>query len=219
MSAVIDLRPNMPAIFDQGTRPTCLAASACDVNQYGRPHVSAMSVEHFFYVCSKKDRACLHDGINPSLVSIVLKNTGGVDHSFWPYNLIQPVLHDWGPPSSPPDTYFRANLETIPPDFESVKRVVICGIPVIIGLNVYESLIKCPSSGLLSGKVHGMSRGRHAMVAVAVEQNPTAQLCLRNSWGVGWGAQGHAWMDKTYFEQCVFSAHIIPESSKTIWPN
>ena len=209
----------MPAIFDQGARPTCLVASACDANQYGRLNISEMSIEHLFHLCWKRDTSCLQDGTSPALIGKILKDIGTVDQSFWPYEPMQPAICDWGPPPSSSVNFYRADLEAVQVDFNSIRHRVGQGMPVIIGLHVYENLIRCPGSGHLTGRPTGAPRGRHAMTAVAVMQNPSQRICLRNSWGVGWGLDGHVWLDETYFEQSVFSAHIIPEGSKTIWPN
>jgi hypothetical protein len=49
---------------------------------------------------------------------------------------------------------------------------------------------------------HGPIRGLHAVGAVGAGVGPTGALVLiRNSWGSGWGDQGHAWLDEAFLRR------------------
>jgi hypothetical protein len=78
------------------------------------------------------------------------------------------------------------------------------GIPVVAAMRIYESFHDAGETGLieepLAGEEYG---GRHGVVCVeyfyAGPKDETLYLLIRNSWGVGLGLKGHAWISAETF--------------------
>ncbi len=62
--------------------------------------------------------------------------------------------------------------------------------PVVLGIEWRESMYEAPGGGL---RVEGDVVGGHCILARAVSR-PRQAVLLRNSWGLGWGVSGDAWI-------------------------
>jgi len=73
-----------------------------------------------------------------------------------------------------------------------VRRVLDSGVPVLLGLTVFDTFYRPDADGHIADPPSGSSaRGRHAVVAVG---HQTDELLIRNSWGTTWALGGYAWI-------------------------
>jgi C1A family cysteine protease len=88
---------------------------------------------------------------------------------------------------------------------EAVKTSLAAGLPSMFGFTVYSSF---PPLGDGKGEipfpvVGDRVEGGHAVVAVGYDDgkkigSATGALLIRNSWGLGWGADGYGWLPYKY---------------------
>lgn len=83
---------------------------------------------------------------------------------------------------------------------DHVKKVLLSGLPIVIGIEVYSSFeseevantgivpMPTPSEQLLGG---------HAVCIVGFDDNKQAYLC-KNSWGYNWGLKGYFYLPYAY---------------------
>ena len=78
---------------------------------------------------------------------------------------------------------------------DPVKDALASGLPVVFGMAVPPSFPAC--TGRLEAPANGeweAAGGGHAMLIVGYDDLKNAFL-VRNSWGTGWGIDGHVWID------------------------
>jgi C1A family cysteine protease len=108
----------------------------------------------------------------------------------------------------PPSAYKKATRETIS-KYERVQRnighfrkVLAEGLPIILGISVYESIDedRVTKTGLIPipGKKERMDGG-HAILAVGYDDS-RKRLIIRNSWGTGWGDDGYGYLPYRFIE-------------------
>ncbi|MCI4644383.1 MAG: C1 family peptidase, partial [Hyphomonadaceae bacterium] len=93
------------------------------------------------------------------------------------------------------------------PDQNTMKATLAAGIPVSCGVDMPAKWLHV--DGAISGKIEEPAYGGwpdgtiagHTMLVVGYDDRKGAWL-FRNSWGTGWGLQGHAWIDYSIIEKC-----------------
>lgn len=215
MTSTMDMTSQMPAIMDQGRRPTCLTCSVSDAHQVVYPQLTALSVEALFHGCARRDEDAVLSGATIDCVSDVLSQDGQPEASLWPYSRVQPSSEDWFDPN--PSAYkFRAGIVTIEPKFVRVIEAITNGRPVILAIRVRDSLLACDNTGRLSGHCGGTIRGLHAVLAIGARRGSEPSIRIRNSWGTGWGMLGHADMTEEYFRANAIIAALINRNGAEI---
>lgn len=207
MNLLADLRAEMPQIRDQGRRPSCLAIAASDAHQL-QTSVEILSAEYLFYhACANGDDK-IEDGLSFSDIAAVLTTLGQPEESVWPYQKSQPPTKDWFPPSGA-HKLFRASFVTLSADPAVIFQAVEKQKPVVLGLVTRDSFFGCLPSGYPPVVANDIARGHHAVVTVALARQEQMYFGIRNSWGSGWGDNGHAWLSEAYLRENLFAAAII----------
>ncbi|MBN1524557.1 MAG: hypothetical protein JW904_08745 [Spirochaetales bacterium] len=93
-----------------------------------------------------------------------------------------------------------------PKDLSAVKKMLSRGMPVLIGMMVYENFQFY--SGGVYDKVSGQLLGGHAMCVVGYDESKKAFKII-NSWSTSWGEQGYAWVGFDVFTEYVQVALVL----------
>ena len=80
---------------------------------------------------------------------------------------------------------------------QDMEAAIRANHPVVFGTNV-DTAFENYSGGNTAIKPPSSWAGGHAMVAVGVRYNPNLEFCVRNSWGLSWGNNGHVWFSSDY---------------------
>ena len=73
------------------------------------------------------------------------------------------------------------------------------GRPTLLILRISSQFHRPPTSHLITVVSGDVDTGMHAVVAVGYGSNEkSAVVLLRNSWGPGWGDEGHIWATEEY---------------------
>lgn len=132
-----------------------------------------------------------------------LKTTGVCEESFWPFSesdtLHQPnqLAYKRGDDNQIGDYY-----EITATDNErllQIEAAIKANHPVVFGTAVGTELLQYQGEGI-SFDLPKKSIGGHAMCVVGVRRNNSGELefLIRNSWGSGWGINGHCWFSSSY---------------------
>lgn len=201
MHIVSDLRDHFGVIRDQGRRPTCLAMSASDVHGSHQGAIM-LSAEYLFYQgVRRKTPPDPHTGLTIGAVSTALSAEGQPLEESWPYHATQPT------PWCPPDELgriWKGEMEFRRVSAGEAAQTIGSGTPLVLGLALTTAFFTPDKAGrLLVHQADSDTPHRHAVVGLGAANSSDGDMhiLVRNSWGAGWGANGHAWLSVGYLEK------------------
>jgi hypothetical protein len=193
----IDLRSNWSAARDQGLRNSCLAFATTDAHEAAHGLANSLSVEHLYYHAAQRmpnKTGAL--GLTFESTDNALVTDGQPPESDWQYQATDP--NPWLPP--PVSRLWYGQLTIV---YGQSAAGVLAGLranrPIVLGLKLTsEWLAVRDVREPIRGTGAGLSG--HAVLAVGFGEHQAAGpvLLIRNSWGEGWGLQGHAWIEQSY---------------------
>ncbi len=209
----VDLRPQMPAVYDQGQLGSCTAnaiggAFEFDLLKQGEPDIVPSRLFIYYNervierTVSEDSGAQLRDGMK------TLAKQGVCAEPLWPYVLSQFATKPSAECYTQAKQHLGMTYMRVEQDVAQMRGCVAAGYPFVFGFTVYESF-ESPAV-TRTGKVpmpDGMERtlGGHAMCVVGYD-NPKKLFIVRNSWGPDWGKNGYGTMPYAYFTNTDLSA-------------
>jgi hypothetical protein len=191
---LVDLRPSLPPVADQGLRETCLAfaSTAAHEHHYGQP----LSVEYLHWASTLFPGGA---GTLPSLRS-ALAVRGQPPEPQWPYDGDRVEDASYAPPATVMGPFATAAVTATGHAADDILDELRLGRPAIVGLRVNDTFRRA-AGGVVDTEAPGTDG--HAVVAVAVAEAANdlpglgisageRLIGVRNSWGPGWGNNGHA---------------------------
>ena len=212
----VDLRPRMPAVYDQGQLGSCTANMGAGLLEfallkYGFPDFTPSRL--FIYYNERVIGGDTADdtGAQCRDALTVLHNLGACPETEWPYDVSQFAVR-------PSDQAYQDAKKTIATAYLAVdqtldacRSALACGYPVGFGFTVYSSFESqavadtgiMPMPGLFESVLGG-----HAVIRVGYYDNAVLPVTLpngamlnphdsggywivRNSWSDQWGDKGH----------------------------
>ena len=198
--AVVDLRQELRAAGDQGTRGTCVAFVVTAVHEHdARPADTSrpddLSEETLHWGC-KQLGGMAGPGTRMSAADLALQRWGQPREVLWPYDPKRDdQADDYQPPPEaldPKNCLFSA-LRTVNRDLYTIRAVLDVGVPVIAALQIWPQLRHPTTEPLPTPVASDLLPTFHAVVIVGYDAARSA-LLIRNSWGTGWGTDGHLWL-------------------------
>lgn len=224
----IDFRPQLPPVFDQGQRGTCVAcAGTWTVKAYeeiaaGDYPPEGFSPAFLYSLCKQNDGSPKQEGTMPRTAMKILQKYGVCPEAIMPYTTISelpapqvPVVSGTALGAASPfkiKTYARlcsAGDITRNNLLIAIRQALQKEGPFLLALLVCENFT--PDADYRLPVPDGGMRGGHA-VGIAGDLPDQGALILRNSWGSGWGDNGYAllpyeWLDFRYEDNwAVFEA-------------
>ncbi len=225
-----DLVAEMPEIWNQMARGTCVSFAATAANQWyqrRRGLNDDLSQQHLYYLCKASDGFPNRPGTTLKTVARCLSEVGQCRASTWPYNPNSvPGNEGQGPPPGPAEAEagrYRvaaaAGVEET--DLRLVKQLLagftihgtaVQGRPLVFGVATHasfqggETRRTCKVLMPLPGEER---TGGHAMVFVGYRDGAGpggGYFIIRNSWGPGWGTEnefgpGHGLLPYAYVRE------------------
>ena len=216
----IDLRPHLStAVRAQGPRPLCVPFAVGAAHEAIRSLLlaesDALAVEPLWQHSVNAGTAG-PDGTTLAATGVALADTGQPPGRLWPYN---PTLREGTEPTPPglAQPQFRtASLISVPLQHdgieESVEQSLAQGLPVALIVEVSAEFDDAPGGEVAVPALTAPLGDYHAVLAVGVATNAAAtsrRLLIRNSWGPGWGANGHAWLPYDYLMAHAVDAAVV----------
>jgi C1A family cysteine protease len=217
----VDLRGQMPAVYDQGRIGSCTAnaiAAAVEFELLRQQLPDFVPARLFIYYNERAmeghvgydSGAQIRDGIKS------VATLGVCPESEWPYD-DTPPLTDGGtwPPQAragekPPDGCYQDALHTtavsyhrIVQQLDQFKGCLASGFPFVFGFTVYASfespeVAKTGDAPLPSPGEQVL--GGHAVIAVGYDDS-AQRFLVRNSWGPDWGQGGYFTLPYAYLAE------------------
>jgi hypothetical protein len=194
-----DLRAHFGPARDQDPRPTCMAFAASDAHAGARPGWEPLSVEWAYYHALKRDGVQPHQGIHLATMLTTLCVDGQPVEVCWPYSAdLFTDLAAWTPPANA-DPIFRRDSENTPATLPGLVDQLDKDRPVLFTMSISLAFYRPDAAGVVASGEALMPRRVHALVAVGHGARGADRFILvRNSWGLIWGLNGHAWVDTAY---------------------
>ena len=202
---LIDLRPKMPPIYDQGQLGSCTANALAGHVEYdlmceskGKWTPSRLFIYYnersMEGTISSDSGAQIRDGIKS------LAKQGVCPETDWPYNIAEFAIKPTTKAYSDAKKYIAVKYARVLQNLVQMKACLVNKIPFVVGISVYESFESAevaktgivpmpdPSERLLGG---------HAVLAVGYDDSKQVFI-MRNSWGTSWGQSGYFSLPYTY---------------------
>lgn len=201
-----DLSEDLMTARDQGCRPTCLAFAASDAHAHARGYPKvALSPEYaFFHAAQRMTGLSSVQGVTMAAMLDALEVEGQPEERHYPYVLLPQALTLPAPPSPFPQATYMRVADRQSSDVGYVIDSLRTSHAVIVILDITRQFDQATGNPALVEIVPGdRIRGRHAVVAVGLARNrlKLEYIKIRNSWGRGWGHEGHAWLSLPYLKQ------------------
>lgn len=204
---LVDLRSNLPKIYDQGALGSCTANAVAAIFEYEqvRQQLKDFMPSRLFIYYNERviegttdfdSGASIRDGIK------TLNRIGTCTEETWPYHIVSFKV----PPS--PEAYQEAEehksilYNRVPQTEEALKTALTLEYPVAFGFTIFESFMdpeKWSCDRMPDPKPNEKILGGHAVVLCGFD-NVNRLFLVRNSWGEQWGTDGYFWMP---FDFCV----------------
>jgi C1A family cysteine protease len=206
LPSVVDLRPQMPPVYNQGQVGSCSANAICAAHEFEQMKQNLTNVftpsRLFLYYNERvvegqvdsDSGACLRDGMQ------TINQQGVCPETEWPY--IEERFAE-----KPTDECYRDALQNVATSYHSVPQVLDqllgClaeGYPIICGTQIFESFESdtVAKTGIIPmPSPVEQCLGGHAVLLAGFS---VAKQCfiLRNSWGEKWALGGYAYIPFSY---------------------
>jgi len=201
----VNLIPLLPPVYDQQQEGSCTANMTCAALDYAhsKAHGGFLTPSRQFQYYNAR----LLEGTTKSDAGASIRDAikaaatyGICPESEWPY--VESNLYH--KPTAKCYTDAKKDIvqqyQAVPQTLDDLRAALAQGLPVCIGIGVYESFESeaVAKSGIvpLPGK-HEKLLGGHAVLLVGYSDG-TQSFTFRNSWGSGWGAGGYATLPYAY---------------------
>lgn len=201
---IIDLRLQMPPVFDQGDLGSCTANAIASASQFlwMKAGNHKTSSRLFIYYNERVIEGTVNQDSGAQIRNGIksIATLGECYALQWPYRISKFRLQ----PTN--ECYFDALkhkalvYRRISSSMNDMKAVLASGYPFVFGFTVYDSFESdtVASTGVVPMPKNNESvLGGHAVLAVGYDDNQKMFL-VRNSWGTNWGLQGYFWMPYQY---------------------
>jgi C1A family cysteine protease len=196
---VVDLRPVMPPVYDQGELGSCTANAIAGAFEYERKRQKLQNIvtpsRLFIYYNERLIEGTVNEDagaeIRDGIKSVV--SQGVCPETEWPYDITKFTVK----PS--PQCYTDALKETVTSYarvsqyLSQMKLALVGGFPIILGIQVYASFEsdQVAQTGVVPLPTTGeQCLGGHAVLVVGYEETKDVFI-MRNSWGTDWGQKGY----------------------------
>ena len=207
----VDMRPRQSPVVDQGALGSCTAnAIGSGFREYlqirdGHP-LTLMSRLYLYWherelmgTINEDSGAYIRDGFK------VLQTLGCAPESRWVYDVTKFTQR----PSSAAEeaaAQFKINEYNSVLTFEEMQQALSDGLPVVIGIKVYESFESYNTglTGIVTVPKDGEAfLGGHAVLVVGYKKfnDGVTYAIVKNSWGDNWGVFGYCYIPKDYFDK------------------
>jgi C1A family cysteine protease len=206
LPASVDLTPECPPVYDQGSLGSCTANALAALFQFllikeGRPSFVPSRLMIYWGERAIEGTKDQDAGANGDDGVTFLQTKGVCPESNWPYDPSRfaeiPPPIAWAEATrhkiADPVAIDNANLDEI-------KSCLASGYPIAFGFVAYPDLEgeKVATTGMLPMPAKGeASIGGHEVLIVGYD-DATQLFKVRNSWGPGWGLAGYFLMPYAY---------------------
>jgi C1A family cysteine protease len=194
LPSMVDLRPDMPPIYDQGQ------ASSCTGNAYAAAHDYLRNMQGLPFINPSRLMAYYNARVlegsvgwdNGARIRDVVKGAatfGVCPETAWPYDISKITV-------TPSDAAFASGVKdklvgfrSVAQDINIMRACLAERNPIIFGFSVYQSFEEgdVATTGIMQMPLTGERVvGGHCVLGVTYDDSINKIIC-RNSWGTDWG--------------------------------
>lgn len=239
----VDIRPLFPTIFSQNEQGSCTANAGVGVLEYlfhiKKNKKLTLSRQYLYNMERINDNCPLTEDNGSTMRQIckTLRKNGCCEEELFTYgngneNIIPSDNAQTNAQQYKIGNYYRCN------DLYDAKVALSKGLPVLLGLGVYEEFYKPNEQGIIPKiNIRKRSYGGHAVVLVGYKTVKTlfgnkTLFIIRNSWGKsiknenswgyafnnpsddGYGDNGYAYIEESNLSNIVYDMWVITDIAK-----
>lgn len=205
LPASVDLRPGMPAVYDQGQLGSCTANAAAAAYDYyrhqkGLAFINPSRLMNYYNERSLEGHTKSDAGASVRDSLKVLNQFGTVPETEWPYVITKYKTKPIAQCFADALANKIPGYASVPQSLLSIKTILASGTPICFGMQVYDSFEspQVAQTGVVPmPDAHGTLLGGHEILASGYNDTRQAVL-VRNSWGPDWGIGGYFWLPYAY---------------------
>lgn len=188
-----------------------MAFALSDLNRFHHGCGEALSAEHLYLSAAFEDASWTpHWGMRVSTGIDILRESGQPTEKAAPYAAAEPTAKPLALPVALPPVY-KQDFRQRSRGSAAVVQSLMAGIPIGV-LILLTAEFFSPVDGKIADSPIAIQNSEHAVIACGLVVDVAtgdAQIKLRNSWGPGWGHDGHAWVTARYLDQHSLSTYRI----------
>jgi C1A family cysteine protease len=200
----IDLRPQMPPVYDQLALGACTSNAVAATLDFERGKQGEQTISPsrlFVYYNERVDQGTTKSDSGASIRESIktVAKLGACPESEWPYDITKytqkPVQKCYTDALNNEALIYASLKNTL----SNIKGVLASGMVVNFGFTVYESFESdvVTKTGIVPmPKPSEQVLGGHAVVCVGYDNSKG--FIVRNSWGSSWGISGYCYMPYKY---------------------
>lgn len=193
------------AARDQGKRQTCVAFAIAGIQGYFAQH--CLSPEYAYHATALQSPNWQPDQGLDVRIAVGATAPGLPEEQHAPYQSADPT-----PPLPPlPNGHSLRGpqLALLPKDPTMITGYLHAGHPVGVLIALTRSFMS-PVDGVVTFEP-GVYPGLHAVMIVGygADSSGESHYLICNSWGTGWGINGHAWISETYLRSHTTCAYGV----------
>lgn len=203
----MDMRPNMPWMYDQGSTSSCTGNGGARIIRYGRQIAGYPSVDPsrlFLYFNARKQEGSVASDDGAQIIDIIKGANlyGIIPETDW---LFDPNKVTVVPPDSLYEKAKDLKIHNYAPldnfKIDALRMCLFHGFPIIFGFRVFDYFEsqQMADKGILHLPTSSEAEvGGHCEVVGGCD-HPNRRFLIANSWGLDWAIKGWHWMDYDYF--------------------
>jgi hypothetical protein len=210
-------------VYDQGQCGSCTSQSICQAvnilktSDFAPSRLYLYTKERLIENCNSA--FCLSDSGADAVDGLTWAATTGICPEVdWPYDtskveVAPPAQCDLDAPAHKIAGIRALDQPPVAPDvlLASLKSTIASGIPVLVGIQVYQSFMSdaVDQSGIvpMPDTSYEACVGGHEILLVGYDS--TRQLVeFVNSWGSGWGDNGFGWLPEAYIKDSNLASEL-----------
>lgn len=187
----------------QGSRPTCMAFAMSDLSRF-HAQSPVLSAEYLYQSAAIRTPGWQPgDGTYMKYAIEAAAEPGLLAEAVLPYQPLEPTLPLTALTLPPDGIFFSTVLRGGKmPNLMGIEAMLSKGSPVGLVIKLTREFMR-PDAGLVNYSPMVFPGQLHAVIATAVGTHKTSlgrYIRIRNSWGMSWGDNGHAWLHVDYID-------------------